>query len=86
GIALSVQGNPFQDRLMFTVSADGAERAQVSLHSLAGDPVVSQIHQLQAGENTLAIEHLSGMPTGSYLLRVSFLDSGRQATAKLVKQ
>jgi hypothetical protein len=67
--AVTVYPNPARDILHVKVYAEVAQPARLSLTGARGKNVLSEVRNLQAGENTLSVA-VDRLPAGLYLLEV----------------
>ena len=56
----------------------------VTVYDALGRPYQQQLHEVTAGENTIALQ-LTGMASGNYLVQVLVPSNGKQSVLKLVK-
>lgn len=83
-LQVSVAPNPATDVARLVLNAENSSEAQLSVHNLLGETVLSQNLHLQTGENRfdVAIKHL---PAGPYVLRIA-AENGAGAALKLIKE
>jgi len=76
--------NPTADFAQLSLYSETSNAAQISLHSLLGETLLTRSVQLNAGQNQLDLD-LQHLPSGTYLVRIA-ADNGSGAVLKVVKQ
>jgi hypothetical protein len=82
-LPVAMAPNPTHDRTSLTINAQTDAAAQITVFNLFGSVVQQQFVQLAAGTNRMDI-NLQGLPSGSYIVRVSTPDATGSVT--LIKQ
>jgi hypothetical protein len=77
--------NPFQNEMRLTVQSAGAGIGQLQLLDLTGRVVLERSAELTSGTNDLELRDLSGVPNGTYLLRV-VTPAGKPQTQRIIKR
>jgi hypothetical protein len=67
---LTLNGNPVNSQLQFSVNSTRSARAEITILNMAGNPVHKQTVQLPAGEQRIHVP-VSTLPAGNYQLLVS---------------
>ena len=74
---------PFTNKVWVKVGLISGEQVGLSVTDLGGRVIQSMQLLLPAGESTVGIDELGGLPKGTYLLRVTI--AGKTTTIKLIK-
>ncbi|GGG38253.1 T9SS type A sorting domain-containing protein [Hymenobacter glacieicola] len=77
--------NPFTDALYLTMDANGASEANLTLVDLTGRVIRQQRVVLSAGSNSVALNNLTDLQPGVYLLRLAKSGNATE-TIRVVKQ
>jgi hypothetical protein len=83
-IGIQISPNPTSDVARLTLQSESAMGAQLRLHNLLGETILTRSVQLAPGENRMDIS-LETLPAGHYLLHLQ-ADNGATAVLKVVKQ
>lgn len=83
-LSLKISPNPTADFAQLSLRVEGSMGAQISLHNLLGETLMTRSVSLTAGENLLDID-LQHLPSGNYVLRLA-AENGAGAAVKVVKQ
>lgn len=81
---LKISPNPTADFAQLTLNSMLASGANVSVHNLLGEMLMTRSFSLSAGENFLDID-LQHLPAGNYVVRIA-TENGAGAAVKVVKQ
>jgi uncharacterized repeat protein (TIGR01451 family) len=79
----TVYPNPFVDKLTCNISLQKQEPLVLGLYDMTGKAVVRQTVNGKKGDNTLTLDHLGSLLTGTYLLQISSATNSYQE--KLIK-
>lgn len=77
--------NPFQNEVRLTVQSTAAGKGQLQLLDLTGRVVLQRNVELTSGTNDLELQDLSGVQSGTYLLRV-VTPAGNAQTQRIIKR
>ncbi|AII52179.1 hypothetical protein N008_09345 [Hymenobacter sp. APR13] len=77
--------NPFQNEVRLTVQSEAAGKGQLQLLDLTGRVVLERSAELTSGTNDLELRDLSGVPNGTYMLRV-VTPTGKPQTQRIIKR
>lgn len=75
---LSVAGvypNPFVQRVNIAVTAEKAQTVSIVLFDNTGKQIKTQAAKVQTGNNTIVVDGLNSLPSGSYILEVKSDDA-----------
>ena len=82
-LAASFFPNPTQSELFYQVEGNMQETVEIQLFDLLGKKILSQLVQIQNGQNQLQINLPENLPAGNYLIRAQHLESARSYTDKI---
>ncbi|WBA40956.1 T9SS type A sorting domain-containing protein [Hymenobacter canadensis] len=77
--------NPFQSEVRLTVQSAAAGKGQLQLLDLTGRVVLQRNVELTSGTNDLELQDLSGVQSGTYMLRV-VTPAGKAQTQRIIKR
>ncbi|WBO83903.1 T9SS type A sorting domain-containing protein [Hymenobacter yonginensis] len=77
--------NPFQNEMRLTVQSAASGKGQLQILDLTGRVVLERSAELTSGTNDLELRDLSGVPNGTYLLRV-VTPAGKPQTQRIIKR
>ncbi|MBC6697449.1 T9SS type A sorting domain-containing protein [Hymenobacter puniceus] len=77
--------NPFQNEVRLTMQSEAAGKGQLQLLDLTGRVVLERSTELTSGTNDLELQNLSGVQSGTYLLRV-VTPAGKPQTQRIIKR
>jgi len=84
-LSINAYPNPFVDQLNVTIEANEYQEVEISILSISGAIISSNVYQLNSGTNNIQLLN-NDLNNGIYLLDIKNIDSNEHTVQRIIKQ